>query len=108
MPSCSITEVTADNAQYYLGVTDIPYVRAIASEPMMSSVAHSVVLLEVKDGSDISSIKKQIKENVDGRKWICVGVEPENILVENIGNYVLLVMDEQASDIMKQFNSLKK
>lgn len=106
--NCSLTEVNGENSTYYLGTDSIDFVRAVASEPMMSSIAHSVVLVETKEGADISTVKKKIKENVDGRKWVCVGVEPENILVENVGNYVLLVMDEDAGTFMKQFKNLAK
>lgn len=106
--STSNTEVTGDNMQYYLGTTDIAYKKALASEPMMSSVAHSVVLVQVEEGADIASIKKKIKENVDGRKWICVGVEDENILVDNVGNYIMLVMDEDAQSFMDAFLAMGK
>lgn len=106
--STSFTEVTADNAEYYLGTSGISFKKALASEPMMSSIAHSVVLLEAEDGADLKDIKKKIKENVDGRKWVCVGVEDEDILVGNVGNYVLLVMDEDSQDFMDAFLAMGK
>jgi len=104
----SETEVTADNAEYYLGSSDIKFKKALASEPMMSSIAHSVVLLEAEDGADLAAIKKKIKENVNGYKWVCVGVEDENILVGNVGNYILLVMDEDAQSFMDAFTAMGK
>ena len=107
IPNTAITEVTAENMEYYLGVTDIKFKKAIASEPLMSSIAHSVVLIEVEDGADISSIKSKIKKNVNGRKWVCVGVEDEDILVDNIGNHIILVMDDKSDEFMNNFLNLK-
>lgn len=103
-----ITEITSENAEYFLGVTDIEFVEAIASEPMMSSIAHSVVLLRTKEGADIEGIKTKIKENVDGYKWICVGVEKENIIVDNIGDLVILIMDENSKELHDSFLALSK
>ncbi len=71
---------------------------AIVCEPMMTSRAHSVAVLRVKDGIDMEMVKSEIRNNVDPRKWICVGVKPENVKVENIGNLVLLAMDDGVGD----------
>ena len=35
-----------------------------------------------------------IKDNVNPRKWICVGVEAEDVIVKNKGNLVILIMVE--------------
>ncbi|MFV0517859.1 MAG: hypothetical protein ACK5MV_10740 [Aminipila sp.] len=102
------TSVTAENMTYYLGVDNLKIKQGLASEPLMSSVAHSVVLIELESGQDVSKAKTAIKNNVDGRKWVCVGVEPEDILVDNIGNFILLVMDENSSSIMDAFKALAK
>jgi len=73
---------------------------AIVCEPMMTSRAHSVAVLRVKDGTDIDTAKKEIRENVNPRKWVCVGVNPANVKVENIGNLIALIMDDTAGDKM--------
>jgi len=88
------TEINEENIEYYLGTSDIDYENALASEPGVGSIAHSVVLLRVKEDADIENIKTKIKENVDPRKWICVGVEEEDIIVKNKGNLVVLIMVE--------------
>ena len=92
--SLSVTPFAAEEAVYYLGVDDLNIVEAYACEPMMSSVAHSVCLVRLAEGSDIEAAKTAIRENVDPNKWLCVGVAPENIRVESIGDLVLLVMDD--------------
>lgn len=88
------TEVNEENIEYYLGTTDIEYDSALASESGVGSIAHSVVLLRTKDNADIENIKTTIRENVDPRKWICVGVEEDDVIVKNKGNLVILIMVE--------------
>ena len=92
-----IDKVTADNAQYHLGKSDIEFEEAIASEPMMQPGAYSLVLVKVKEGADVEKIKSEIKENVNPMKWICVGVSEENVIVDNIGDIIFLVMSDQAA-----------
>ena len=88
------TEVNKENVEYYLGSTDIEYSEALASESGVGSIAHSVVLLRVKEGADVEKVKETIKEKVDPRKWICVGVEKEDLIVKNKGDLVILIMVE--------------
>lgn len=40
-------------------------------EPMTGSQAFSLVLVRVKDAGDAQSVARQMKENIDPRKWIC-------------------------------------
>lgn len=84
----------SDNIEYYIGTTDIEYEEILASEPMMSSVAYSVVLVRMKDGADIESAKTKIAEGVDPRKWLCVEVPKEDVIVKNKGNLIILIMVE--------------
>lgn len=107
-PNTVITVVTDENMKYYLGTADVEFAEAIASEPMISSIAHSVVILRVTEGTDIEDVKTKIKENVDGRKWICVGVEEDEIVVDSIGNLVVLIMDKDYETIHQNFINLAK
>ena len=95
-----VTEITAENAGYFLGKENVEFEAAIASEPMMSSSAYSLCLVRVKEGADIEKIKADIKENVDPRKWICVGVDPSNVIVDNIGDVVILIMSDEAGNAL--------
>lgn len=97
----------AESAGYYIGAEGLDIVEGYACEPMMSSVAHSVCLVRLAEGSDIEAAKAAIRENVNPNKWLCVGVDPENIRVENIGNLILLVMDDiNCQQIADSFLSL--
>ena len=76
-------EVNAENVESFIGTNKVEYTEAIASESMMGSIAHSVVLLRVKDASKMEEYKEEIRENVNPRKWVCVGVEKDEVIIEN-------------------------
>ncbi|NLP13533.1 MAG: hypothetical protein GX383_03405 [Clostridium sp.] len=102
------TEITAESCGYYLGKEDIEFEEAIASEPIMSTSAYSLCLVRVKEGADIEKIKKDIKDNVDPMKWICVGVDPSNIFVDNIGDVIILIMsNNEGKALYDAFLALK-
>src|SRR5690554_4373399 len=102
-------EVTTERTEYFLGKAGIEFESAIASEPIMQPGAYSLVLLRVNEGADVEKIKTDIKENVDPMKWVCVGVQEENIIVDNIGDVVFLVMsDDQAKPLHEAFLALEK
>lgn len=84
------TEVTEENVENYLGTKDIEYEEALASESAVGSIAHSVVLIRMKDGADIEDAKKKIEENANPKKWICV--EADDVVVKNKGNLIILIM----------------
>lgn len=81
-----------DNIAYYIGTDEIEYEEILASEPMMGSIAHSVVLVRMKDGADIEAAKTTIKEKVDPRKWICVEVPEGKVIVKSKGDLIILIM----------------
>lgn len=101
-------EITSENCEYHLGKADLEYKEAIASEPMISASAYSLCLVRAKEGTDIEKLKADIKENVNPYKWVCVGVQEENIIVDNIGDVVILIMsDYDAQALHDAFLSLK-
>jgi hypothetical protein len=74
---------------------------------MMPS-AYSLCLVRVKEGADVEKIKAEIKENVDPMKWVCVGVDPANIIVDNIGDIIVLIMsDSHAQELHLAFRALE-
>lgn len=79
---------------------------AAVNEPMMGSFAHSVVMVRLPEGEDVAAFAKQMKDNADPRKWICV--EAEVTTVVSSGNFVMLVMSNQtnAKVILDNFNEL--
>ena len=107
VPMTGTIEVTDDMLSYYLGVESLDYKEALACEPMIGSYAHSVVLVRLNEGADIEAAKTAIAENVDPRKWICVEVEKQNVIVDNIGHLVILIMsNDQPEAIHEAFLNL--
>ena len=100
------TEITKENIEGYLGTTEIEFEEGLASESMTGSIAHSVVLLRVKDNADVEKIKEKIENSVNLRKWICVTAE--KVEVESKGNLILLVMsfEKTTEKIVEQFEKL--
>lgn len=92
LANINVLQDASDNVEYYIGTTDIEYEEILASEPMMGSIAHSVVLVRMKDGANIEEAKTKIAEGVDPRKWICVEVPEEDVIVKNKGNLIILIM----------------
>ena len=102
------TEVNEENVEYFLGSSDIEYESALASESGVGSIAHSVVLVRAKKGQDVEKLKNDIKESINPRKWICVGVEEDNVIVDNIGDLVILIMDNSyPKTLHDNFKNLK-
>lgn len=101
------TEVTDENVEYFLGSKDIEFEEALASEPGIGSIAHSVVLVRVKDNADIEAIKDKIEDTINPRKWVCVGVEEDDVIVENKGNLIALIMIEDETTREKIENSFE-
>lgn len=59
-------------------------------EPMMGSMAFSMVLVRVADAKEAEAVAKEMNDNIDTRKWICV--EANEKLVAGYGDVVMLIM----------------
>lgn len=63
-------------------------------EPMMGSIAYSMVAARVKSEVGTKSVAEAMKAGIDPRKWICV--EANDILCAGYGDVVLFIMlDDQ-------------
>lgn len=100
------TEVTEENVEMYLGTTDIEFEEALASESATGSIAHSVVLVRVKENANVDEVKEKIENSINPRKWICV--EAEEVEVESKGNLIILIMSSEinAEKIEIEFDKL--
>lgn len=109
MPMLQTTQVETDNADIVKSFTGLDNIDKfeyiVASEPMMSSQAYSLVLAKVKNGVDANSIAKAMNENIDARKWVCVSAE--KVCSVASGDIICLVMStEELSTAV--FDSFKK
>lgn len=102
-------QVNADNEYWYLGTEGLEFEEALAVEPMIGSIAHSVVLVKVADGTDVQEVENQIKDNIDTRKWVCVGIEKDQLIITHRGNIILVVIDDLGvgNTIKENFENIK-
>ena len=73
---------------------------AAAFEPMMGSLAFSMVMVRVADGVDAKSVAESMKSGIDTRKWICV--EANDLKVAGFGDVVMLIMLNSDSGMTAQ------
>ena len=59
-------------------------------EPMMGSMAFSMVLVRVNDAAEAQAVGQQMSDNIDTRKWVCV--EANEKIVVGSGDVVMLIM----------------
>ena len=102
------TVVSEERNEYYLGKDDIEYEEALASEPIMMPSAYELTLVRVKEGADIEKIKEDIKANVNPQKWVCVGVDPDKVIVDSIGDVIIIIMsNDEGKALHDAFLALK-
>lgn len=102
-----VSEINEQNMEFHLGKAGLEFEEGIASEPMIQPGAYVLCLLRVGEGTDIEQLKQDIKDNVDPMKWVCVGVDPDNVIVDNIGDLVILIMSDDAQDLHAAFLDLE-
>ena len=73
---------------------------AAAYEPMMGSMAFSMVLVRVANEADSKAVAESMKSGIDTRKWICV--EADDLKVAGFGDVVMLIMVNSDSGMTAQ------
>ena len=111
MPMVMTQEVPAEAFEGVFFIPAVEGATGVMSEPMMSSVAWSVCLLRVADGTDVETVRADIEKNVNPAKWLCV--EAKNVDVIANGNTILLAMTGENAEaahetIVNNFNALWK
>lgn len=108
MPAVMTQEVPAEAFEGVFFIPAVDGAEGVMSEPMMSSVAWSVCLLRVAEGTDVETVRADIEKNMNPAKWLCVEAEKSSVVAN--GNTILLVMtsDDAHDIIVKNFNGLWK
>ena len=73
---------------------------AAAFEPMMGSMAFSMVLVRLAEGAGSKEVAESMKSGIDTRKWICV--EADDLKVAGFGDIVMLIMVNSDSGMTAQ------
>ncbi len=77
--------------KYFTGLDNAENItEAAAFEPMMGSIAFSMVMVRTAEGADVKAVAEAMKAGIDTRKWICV--EADDLMVAGYGDVVMLIM----------------
>ena len=76
---------------YFTGLADASKLSDVAVyESMMGSQAFSLVMVRTTEGADPKAVAQEMTDNIDTRKWICVGADEK--IVAGYGDTVMLIM----------------
>ena len=99
-----LTDSTEDGLwaiKSYTGLEDAAQItEAAAYEPMMGSMAFSMVMVRLTDGAGAKAVAEAMKAGIDTRKWICV--EADDLKVAGFGDVVMLIMVNSDSGMTAQ------
>lgn len=86
----------------YTGLDSVEQIsEAAVYEPMMGSIAFSMVMVRViPDETGTLNVAEAMKAGIDQRKWICV--EADDLLVTSYGDVVMLIMVASDSGMTAQ------
>ena len=76
---------------YFTGLSSAENITDVAVyESMTGSQAFSLVMVRTAEGVDPKAVAQEMTDNIDTRKWICVGADEK--LVAGYGDTVMLIM----------------
>ena len=75
----------------FTGLQDAAVITDVAVyESMMGSQAFSLVMVRTAEGTDPKTVAQEMKDNIDPRKWICVGAD--EIMAAGYSDTVMFIM----------------
>lgn len=107
LPSLETESIDANDENLvtaYTGLKSNKYVaELIVSEPFINAQAYSAVVVIAKDGANIEDMKKEMLDNIDMNKWVCVSAG--KLYITNSGNVIFLIMsdDDWAKPVYEGF-----
>lgn len=73
---------------------------AAVFEPMIGSIAFSMVMVRVAPGESTKAVAEAMKSGINPRKWVCV--EADDLLVTGYGDVAMLIMVDSSYDLTAQ------
>ena len=90
-----------DALYYFTGLRDASKITdAAVYESMLGAQAFSLVMVRTAEGADTKAIAQEMKDNIDPRKWICVGTD--EVMAAGYGNTVLFIMTDSMMGLHAQ------
>ena len=96
MGGCIPVDLTdADSVKSFTGLQSGEKLTDLAVyESMLGAQAFSLILARVADANDAEAVAKEMTDNIDTRKWICVGAD-EKIVAGYSDTVMLIMLDSQ-------------
>lgn len=108
LETAEIDVTDADTVAFNTGLVNGNNLEYLAvSQPLMSSQAYELVVAKVKTGVSADAVAKEMSENIDMNKWICVSAN--KLYATSSGDIVFLVMageEEMATPVFEKFKEL--
>ena len=93
--------VDPDAVKYMTGLDSTDGItEAAVFEPMMGSIAFSMIMVRVAEGTDPRMIAEAMSKGIDTRKWICV--EADDLMTATYGDVAMLVMVDSTNGMDAQ------
>lgn len=95
----------------YPTLADYDFAQVAIYMPMMSVVANELALIQVADATDVDAVialfQARIDAQVDGGAWYPSTIEgwEKNSRIVSNGNFIMLVVAENADDVVAAFNA---
>ena len=90
-----------DAVKYMTGLDSAEGItEAAVFEPMMGSIAFSMVMVRTAEGTDAKVVAEAMKNGIDTRKWICV--EADDLMIATYGDVAMLIMVSTANGMQAQ------
>ena len=107
LPDLEVTEINPKDSELvssYTYLTDPSIITSlVVAEPIMSSQAYLALIFKVKDNVNVEEVKKELLENIDMNRWICVSADV--LYITNNGNTIFAVMsfEDWATPVYNEF-----
>ena len=90
-----------DAVKYMTGLDSAEGItEAAVFEPMMGSIAFSMVMVRTAEGTDAKVVAENMKNGIDTRKWICV--EADDLMIATYGDVAMLIMVSTTNGMQAQ------
>ena len=90
-----------DGVKYMTGLDSTDGItEAAVFEPMMGSIAFSMVMARAAEGTDAKTVAEAMKAGIDTRKWICV--EANDLMIASYGDVAMLIMVDSNNGMTAQ------
>ena len=87
--------------QSFTGLSSAESITDVAIfESMTGSQAFSLVMVRVAEGKDAKTVAQQMKDNINPRKWICVGAD--QVQAAGYGDVVMFIMVDSNLQLTSQ------